>query len=188
VTLGDNPTKAEQLDQEMCEVRIHQRSSLIVHHSSLISHFYKFDLPLHPMCLSLPPLPSPPPQGLMSAIEELHARKDQKHRVRMLFSALVYESCQVCLSIMIIDLLLEFLFIVLLSALFFALVYERCQVCGVFASVCAVCVHVCACVCVCARGYVGPCECVRACVCSVCVHARGRASVSACVSACECVC
>ena len=121
----------------------------------------------------------------MSAIEELHARKDKKHRVRMLFSALVYESCQVCLSIiMIIDLLLECLFIVLLSALLFALVYGRCQVCAVFASVCAVCVHLCACVCVCARGYVGPCECVRACVCA-CVRARERQSKCECV--CECV-
>mmetsp|Transcript_10566 Transcript_10566/g.16716 ORF Transcript_10566/g.16716 Transcript_10566/m.16716 type:complete len:388 (-) Transcript_10566:358-1521(-) len=33
-------------------------------------------------------------EGLMSAIEELHAHQDKKHRVRMLFSSLVYESCQ----------------------------------------------------------------------------------------------
>lgn len=51
MTLGDNPTRAEQLDKDVCE-------------------------------------------GLMSAIEELHARKDKKHLVRMLFSELVYESCQ----------------------------------------------------------------------------------------------
>ena len=47
------------------------------------------------------PSPSGGVQGLMSAIDELHARKDNKHRVRMLFSSLTYESCQVCVLLFI---------------------------------------------------------------------------------------
>eukprot|EP00960_Hanusia_phi_P014266 420811-Hanusia_phi.AAC.1 len=33
-------------------------------------------------------------ESLESAIHEIHGRKDQKHKIRMLFSALVYECCQ----------------------------------------------------------------------------------------------